>query len=640
MSSGTLFQLIALGDEDLYIHSEGADASRPFRQVYKKQTSYATEFIDIDARFPTQITYGQTLSNIPIPRKGDLLRRIVLGLKVKRASGSTRFPALELIDEVNIYAGSMLLESIRGDYIFAKNQTVATDAARSCTERLTEFQADETQGSIKQFYVEIPFFTAKTPIPLIALQLQNLTLEIKLGNAPVSLDPTYQPDVDILCEYIYVDDDERRYFTNRSHELLIERVQTQVDNFDMKKSAVTRIYTDTVDSMGGYDSVTGSGANETINLGSSIQLVNNPNWTGKTEITYNQAASTAKYDLEGRFLIPLSGSVGLGWAKYELGGVYYGYDLIVSCDTDLLTFTLKRDNATIVTIGNASISSGAYTTVTGVATSTDISAQTSVGEAWLVFDLFHNLDNDTLTMDFTVEGYVAGGYFASLSPVNSQTFTYTVSEGYTPVDVDGILSDVTYFGDASFDVHVVITKLTTSIVSYTPASNNYLDLNSQLFFRGPVRYLLWWFREARGWEFGKTSTDSVLSQSIRHDIMHSARALVNGKERVPYRDAQFFSALEAKRVFGCGLPVGVHVFGFSDGAVDSMQPNGTLNFTRISDFRLQQRIRAYSETQTNVILLDESESVPASSTFDRVVTCAVGYNVIYIANGVLKLLYV
>lgn len=640
MSSGTLFQLVALGDEDLYIHGEGTDAMRPFRQVYKKQTSYATEFIDIDAKFPTQITYGQTLSNIPIPRKGDLLRRIVLGLKVKRASGSTRFPALELIDEVNIYAGSMLLESIRGDYIFAYNQAIASDAARLCTERMTEFQDGETQGSVKQFYVEIPFFTSKTPIPLIALQLQTLTLEIKLGNAPVSLDPTYQPDVDVLCEYIYVDDDERRYFTNRSHELLIERVQTQVDNFDMKKSTVNRIYTDTVDSMGGYDSVTGSGANETINLGSSIQLVNNPNWTGKTEIAYNQAVSTVKYDLEGRFLIPLSGSVGVGWAKYELGGVYRGYDLVVSCSSDLLTFTLKRDDVTIVTIGNASITSGAYTTVTGVATSTDISAQTSVGEAWLVFDLFHNLDDDALTMDFIVEGYVAGGYFASLSPVNSQTFTYTVNEGYTPVDTEGILSDVTYFGDASFDVHVVITKLTTSTATYTPASNNFLDFNARLFFRGPVRYLLWWFREARGWEFGKTSTDSVLGKIIRHDIMHSARLLVNGKERVPYRDAQFYSSLESKRVFGCGLPTGVHVFGFNDGAVDSIQPNGTINFTRLGDVRLQQRIRAYSEAQSNVILLDESESVPASKTYDRLVTCAIGYNVIYIANGVLKLLFV
>ena len=639
MSSGTLFQLVALGDEDVYIHSEGSDASRPFRQVYKKQTSYATEFIDIDARFPTQITYGQTLSSIPIPRKGDLLRRIVLGLKVKRASGSTRFPALQLIDEVNIYAGSMLIESIRGDYIFAKNQTVATDAVRSCTERLTEFQSEETQGSIKQFYVEIPFFTAKTPIPLIALQLQNLTIELKLGNAPISLDPSYQPEVDFLCEYIYIDDDERRYFTNRSHELLIERVQTQVDNFDMKKSTVSRVYTDTVDSMGGYDGVVGSGSNEAINLGSSIQLVDNPGWTGKTEITYNQAASTVKYDLEGRFLIPLSGSVGLGWAKYDLG-VYRGYDLVVNCSSDLLTFTLKRDDATIVTIGNASISSGAYTTVSGVATSTDISAQMSVGEAWLVFDLFHNLDDDTLTMDFTIEGYVAGGYFASLSPVNSQTFSYTVNEGYSPVNVDGILSNVTYFANASFDVHVVITKLTTSTVSYTPASNNYLDVNSQLFFRGPIRYLLWWFREARDWEFGKTSSDNVLSQSIRHDIMHSARALVNGKERIPYRDAQFYSALEAKRVFGCGLPVGVHVLGFSDGAVDSIEPNGTLNFTRLGDFRLQQRIRAYSESQTNVILLDESESVPSTKNFDRVVTCAVGFNVVYISNGVLKILFV
>ena len=59
--SGALLQILLQGEEDKHLSSEGFDSLRPFRQVYRRQTLFSTELVDIDARFPSELTYGQTL---------------------------------------------------------------------------------------------------------------------------------------------------------------------------------------------------------------------------------------------------------------------------------------------------------------------------------------------------------------------------------------------------------------------------------------------------------------------------------------------------------------------------------------------------------------------------------------------------
>lgn len=640
--SATLFQILIQGEEDKHLMSEGFDSLRPFRQVYRRQTLFATEYIDIDARYPTSVRYGQTLSNIQIPRRGDLLRGIMIGMKVKRASGTTKFPAIELIDEISMWSGKTLLERVRGDWIFVeKHLTESTDGMR-CVDRMTGFQTDETQGSIKELYVEIPFFTRKTPIPLIALQMQNLHLELKLKEAPVSLDPTYQPDIDILCEYIVVDDDERRYYTKNAHELLVERVQTQEDVFDMRQSVITKLYTTVNESLGGYDRVTGSGSGQTILLGDRIKLVENPTWTGRTDVLYDQEQGTVRYTLKGRFSMPTEGTVGFGWAAYTLDGVDHGYALEFSTQTNILTATLKRDGNVVCVIGNDSITSSVYASVSGESTSTDYTPQQSAGEAWLLYDIVHDLEQDSLTFIATVEGYVSGGFFAPLPPVNSRVvMNHVIREGYTPVDTSEHASVLSVFADSTYDVFYVPITTQSQIVQNIPVSDNYQTLSIPYYFRGPIRYLVWWYRrDAANWTFGKTSTDVVNGESIRHDILHSARILLNGKERTRLMPSQFFTVFEAKRLFGKGLPSGVHVYGYAEGRIDGIDPNGTMNHSRLGDVRIQHVLRSYNTTQTNIIRLDESESLAESSTFNRIVCAAVGYNIFVIENGRLFVAYV
>ena len=74
-------------------------------------------------------------------------------MKVKRASGTTQYPAIELIDEVSLWCGKLLLERVRGEYIWVKNHTTETAEGMACVRRLTGFLPEETKGTVKQLYV-------------------------------------------------------------------------------------------------------------------------------------------------------------------------------------------------------------------------------------------------------------------------------------------------------------------------------------------------------------------------------------------------------------------------------------------------------------------------------------------------------
>ena len=641
--SGSLLQILAIGEEDKFIQSESFDASRPFRQMVKKTTSYATEIIDIDARFPSNITYGQSLTNIQIPRRGDLIRRMYLRMRVKRASGSTKAPGLELLDEISLWTGKTKLETLTGEYILAHDHATMSADELHARDRLVDFAASgEPQGTEKMFFVELPFFTKKTPLPLIAIQNQTLHLDISLRGAMASLDPTIQPDVDLLIEFIYLDDDERRWWTSNQHALLIERVQTQEETFVPRQSIINKVYTNVNESLG-YDRVEGSGASEEINLGDRVQLVKAGagGWTGRTEIIYDAAESARVFEFNGRFLIPSSstGSVGLQWASYTVGAVQYGYTLEWSFVDETITATFKRNGTVICTIGNNSVTvNSGYATVEGASTSTSYATQAAAGEAWLVFDVLHHLEDDSLTLSVFAEGYVEGGYVASIDPVSTgPTITHTVREGYTAVDTLYRTSSFSAFADATDDVLFVADSILIKLLSLLPSSANFNVQSIPLFFRGPVRHLLWHVRPPKyQWTFGKYTTDAVGSEVQRYDMLHSAKVTLNGKDKTAFMSQSFFNVVEPLRLYGKSLPAGLHAFGFAEGNVKGLMPNGTVNMSRIQDTRLVLQMRSYNLDEANVLRLDESESVAEGRLFNRVVVHASSYNVLYVQDGYLS----
>jgi hypothetical protein len=83
-------------------------------------------------------------------------------------------------------------------------------------------------------YIPLQFYFNRNPglaVPLVAVQYHEVKINLELK--PLSHccwhDPTFSPnvnlDVSLLCDYVFLDSDERRRFAQVSHEYLITQLQ-------------------------------------------------------------------------------------------------------------------------------------------------------------------------------------------------------------------------------------------------------------------------------------------------------------------------------------------------------------------------------------------------------------------------------
>jgi hypothetical protein len=121
--------------------------------------------------------------------------------------------------------------------------------------------------------------------------------------------------------------------------------------------------------------------------------------------------------------------------------------------------------------------------------------------------------------------------------------------------------------------------------------------------------------------------------------MHSAKVTLNAKDRTALATQTFYNVVEPLRIFKKSLPAGLHVFGFCEGPAQGLMPNGTVNLSRIQETRLVLQLRSYNPTESILTRLDESECLEEGRLYTRLVCHAVGYNVLFVADGSLKQAY-
>jgi hypothetical protein len=229
--SAALIDLVSKGAQDVYI--TGQPQVSFFRQNYKRHTNFSMR--------PERMDYIGTFgaSNevvVPLRSKGDLLSYIWIeaeGIATSggnnamfdgTASGPTTF---------QLWIGGQKVAEldslfIQGIHNVLYNDTTAKAMMRSAINT-------NSGASLNDHYV-IPFFFGEDwtkCLPLVALQYHEVELRIKVQDAYSS---TVTPK--IYANYIYLDTDERKFFTDNEHELLITQTQyqpgTQADNeFDL-----------------------------------------------------------------------------------------------------------------------------------------------------------------------------------------------------------------------------------------------------------------------------------------------------------------------------------------------------------------------------------------------------------------------
>jgi hypothetical protein len=219
--SAALIDLVSKGAQDVYI--TGDPQVSFFRQNYKRYTNFSMK--------PERMDYIGTFAanneiSIPIRSKGDLLSYLWIedtnisnvatntdGFFSAGASNPTTF---------ELWIGGQKVSELDSLFIQGVYNPLLRDnsAKASCT--VTTNIAKDNHG---QNHFMIPFFFGEDwtkVLPLVALQYHEVEIRIKCRDGY-----TPQGTPKVYGNYIYLDTDERTFFTETEHELLITQTQYQ-----------------------------------------------------------------------------------------------------------------------------------------------------------------------------------------------------------------------------------------------------------------------------------------------------------------------------------------------------------------------------------------------------------------------------
>ena len=248
---GGLLQLIAYGSQDVYL--TGNPQITFFKVVYRRHTNFSMECIkqDINGTSEIGITNINNKATVTISKTGDLLTSLYV-----TANQNTLNKGVcgdHLIEDVEIEIGGQRIDKHYREW----NQIwTELSTPRSKQEGLkyltgsfnnTNVPQDNQQTVMYPLY----FWFCKNPglaLPLIALQYHEVQLKITWGSAYVpssaplkeyltreNISALSRIPLEIWGDYVYLDTDERRRFTQVSHEYLIEQVQIQKERDNNKK---------------------------------------------------------------------------------------------------------------------------------------------------------------------------------------------------------------------------------------------------------------------------------------------------------------------------------------------------------------------------------------------------------------------
>lgn len=217
---GGLLQLAAYGGEDIYL--TGNPQLTFFKSVFKRHTNYAIE--TIENVYSAVLEYGATI-RVNLQRHGDLISSVFLELQTSE-SLPYNHNLYTIIDWIELQIGGVTIDKQYGDWMFIWSQL---------NNRIDQFMLidamiysdDTTNAGKRRYYAPLPLWFCKhsgLALPIIALSNHEVKLNIKFKNMPSETTPIFE-QLRVLCDYVFLDTDERRRFADNANEYLIEQVQ-------------------------------------------------------------------------------------------------------------------------------------------------------------------------------------------------------------------------------------------------------------------------------------------------------------------------------------------------------------------------------------------------------------------------------
>jgi len=245
---GGLLQLVAYGAQDIYL--TGNPQITYFKVVYRRHTNFAME--SIEQTFNGTAKFGST-ATCTIARNGDLMYRSYVRaiLPAVTPTNSKNFRWLNwighvLIKHVTLEIGGQEIDKHYGEWFQIWNELSQQPGQQANYANMVGNVPRLVQPSTStkpelELYIPLQFFFCRNPglaLPLIALQYHEVKLIVVFrdlascywseSGTESSLNDS-QLSASIWVDYVFLDTDERRRFAQKSHEYLIEQLQTTGD---------------------------------------------------------------------------------------------------------------------------------------------------------------------------------------------------------------------------------------------------------------------------------------------------------------------------------------------------------------------------------------------------------------------------
>jgi len=267
--AGGLLQLVAYGVQDTFLSSNPQVTF--FKLVYRRHTNFAMESIRLP--FNSDPNFGKKVT-CEIPRHGDLIHRIYLQVTLPELKNEAseydrngnavtstiknyrwaRRVGLALIKSVDIEIGGQLIDRQYGEWMHIWNELSLHKNKLDGYNKMTGYCIPpEDVGTFElvpypespetKLFIPFEFWFCQNhglALPLIALQYDSVKLNIEFRdlkqlhrentfNNPANKYeiPSYKTlgETVLWIDYIFLDVDERRRFSQSKHEYLIEQVQ-------------------------------------------------------------------------------------------------------------------------------------------------------------------------------------------------------------------------------------------------------------------------------------------------------------------------------------------------------------------------------------------------------------------------------
>jgi len=247
-------QLSAYGSQDVYL--TGNPQITFFKSVYYRHTNFSIEAVENS--FGGEPGFGRTVS-CTLSKNGDLVHRIYLEVTLPKldqtiSDGSANSTYVgwvssighALIRSVELQIGSEIVDKHYGEWLEIWSELSISESKRFAYKNMVG-KLDAPSAGVqtnatneRTYFIPLPFWFCKrlgSALPLIALQHEDVKLNVSFRNVmdliksdvnvlnvtSGSVSPSIQCSV--YVDYIYLDSQERRRFTENNHEYLIEQVQ-------------------------------------------------------------------------------------------------------------------------------------------------------------------------------------------------------------------------------------------------------------------------------------------------------------------------------------------------------------------------------------------------------------------------------